>query len=148
EKKALDAVEEAYDRLDAERNKGLSADPGKVSTLEAQASIAAGRAQSLAQANEYSAILQENGAADFLTGATSDNTLFQYSLPSNRLELWFLMESQRLLRPAFREFYQTRDTILDENRGMPKSGQDAVVRSFLAAAFAAHPYRNPQPGWP
>src|ERR1051326_8833734 len=34
EKKALDEVEAAYDRLDAERNKGIKADPKKVSELE------------------------------------------------------------------------------------------------------------------
>jgi len=36
EKKALDAIEEVYNRLDAERNKAFRADPKKIEALEAE----------------------------------------------------------------------------------------------------------------
>src|SRR5499427_9305674 len=40
EKKALEAVEEAYDRINAERNKGPKADASKVAMLESQLKLA------------------------------------------------------------------------------------------------------------
>src|SRR6266581_3998143 len=36
EKKAIDAEEAVYDRLEAERNKGIHADPAKIAALEAE----------------------------------------------------------------------------------------------------------------
>ena len=33
-----------------------------------------------------------------------------------RLELWFILESQRFLDPVFREFYKERDVVTEERR--------------------------------
>ena len=49
-------------------------------------------------------------------GTALDSTEYYYNLPSNRIELWFLMESQRFLRPVFREFYKERDVVYEERR--------------------------------
>ena len=78
-----------------------------------------------------------------------DSTEYFYSLPSNRIELWFLMESQRFLHPVFREFYKERDVVMEERRMRIESNpQGKLLEDFLATAFAAHPYRNPGVGWP
>ena len=61
EKKALDAIEEAYDRLDAERNKGPQAEASKVSALEARLKMAIDSAQAFVEPNEYTRIIEENG---------------------------------------------------------------------------------------
>ncbi len=72
-----------------------------------------------------------------------------YSLPSNRIELWFLMESQRLLRPAFRDFYKERDAqVADYRQQVETNPQGKLFGEFLATAFKVHPYRNPTGGWP
>src|SRR5580704_2076358 len=49
EKKAIDAVEEIYDRLDAERNKGIQADRQKVAALEADLKTAEAKANSFVE---------------------------------------------------------------------------------------------------
>ena len=149
EKKALDAVEEAYDRVEAEVNKGIKADPLRIDMLRNQAHLAADSAQRSQQPNEYLRILEENGATNRLATASYDYTRVAYSLPSNRIELWFLMESQRLLHPVFRDFYKERDAVLEEARQQSESNaQGKLFGEFLAAAFKAHPYRNPPSGWP
>jgi predicted Zn-dependent peptidase len=149
EKKALDAVEEAYDRADAETGKGLKADSARVEMLRSQARLAAESAQRVAQPNEYLRILMENGAANRNTSTNFDATNYGYSLPSNRIELWFLMESQRLLHPAFRDFYRERDAQLAEYRQQVETNpRGKLFGEFLAAAFKVHPYRNPIAGWP
>jgi predicted Zn-dependent peptidase len=59
------------------------------------------------------------------------------------------MESQRLLHPVFREFYKDRDAMMEENRvNVEGSAQAKLLQNLLATAFAAHPYRNPELGWP
>jgi len=35
---------------------------------------------------------------------------------ANKIELWCWMESERLLRPVFREFYAERDVVFEERR--------------------------------
>ncbi len=148
EKHALEAVEEASDKLDAERNKGPQADAGRLAGLEAEFKLAIDRAESYVIPNQYVQIFQENGGVDLSASTTHDSTEFRYSLPSNRVELWFLMESQRFLHPVWREFYRERDTVAEENRvNVESSAQGKLVQNLLATAFAAHPYRNPELGW-
>ena len=104
ERKALDAIEDAYDRVEAEGNKGIKADQLRVDMLRSQVGIASDNAQRLSAAPDYRRILEENGAVDLNASVSTVATEYASSLPSNRTELWFLMESQRLLHPAFREF--------------------------------------------
>ena len=149
EKKALETVEEAYDRLEAERNKGPRAEEGRLLMLQMQVKMAIEHAQSTGDPQEYSRILQENGASGLTAATSADNTDYHYSLPANRVELWFLMESQRLLHPVFRGFYRERQTVLDEYEVQPPgNAQRQFLANFAAAAYAAEPYRNPTVGWP
>lgn len=149
EKKALDAIEEVYDRLESERNRGPKADQGQLGMLEAKLKIAIDQAQSFVQPNEYARIIEENGGAGLNAGTALDSTQYYYSLPSNRIELWFLLESQRFLHPVFREFYKERDVVMEEHRMRVESNpQGKLLQALLTTAFAAHPYRNPPGGWP
>jgi predicted Zn-dependent peptidase len=148
EKKAMEAVEEAYDRWEAEHNKGPNAEEGKLISLELQIKMALERAQAQSDSGEYNRILQENGASGMSSVTGADTTDYHYSLPSNRIELWFLMESQRLLHPVFREFYRERQAVIDEDvTPLQVNVQRKFLDNFRAAAFAAQPYRNPARGW-
>ena len=149
EKKALQDVEDAYDRLEAERNKGPKADQSRIGYLGMQIKQAMNVAQSYVESNEYTRIIEENGGAGLNADTSYDNTEYFYSLPSNRIELWFLLESQRFLRPVFREFYQERDVVQEENRMRAQPGSTGqLMQDFVTTAFAAFPYRNPPGGWP
>ena len=149
EKRAMEAVEEVYDRLDAERNKGPKADQARVGALELELKSAIDRAQSYVIPNDYTRIIEENGGTGLNADTSLDYTEYYYSLPSNRLELWFLLESQRFLHPVFREFYKERDVVQEENRmRVGSSPQGKLLQTFAAVAFEAFPYRNPPGGWP
>jgi predicted Zn-dependent peptidase len=149
EKKALEAVEEKYDRLEAERNKGPKADASRIKALEAQLKMAIDAAQDFVDPNAYTRIIEESGGVGLNAGTGLDSTEYYYSLPSNRLELWFLMESQRFLQPVFREFYKERDVVMEEHRmRVESSPQGKLMQNYLSTAFAAHGYRNPPGGWP
>ena len=49
-------------------------------------------------------------------GTSNDFTVYFINVPSNKLELWFWMESDRLANPVFREFYSERDVVREERR--------------------------------
>jgi len=148
EKKALDEVERVYDRLDAERNKGRHADPQKIKEFEGELKVVIEKANSYVIPNEYDQIVEENGGVGMNAATAEDSTNYFYSFPSNRLELWFLLESQRFLDPVFREFYKERSVVREELRmRVESSPQGRLVQMMLATAFAAHPYKNMPGGW-
>jgi predicted Zn-dependent peptidase len=149
EKQAIAEVDAVYDRLEAERNKGPRADPKKIAALEAEWKEARRKAGSYVVPNLYPRIIEENGGAGLNAQTGVDATEYYYSLPSNRIELWFLLESERFIQPVFREFYKERDVVMEEYRMRVESEpQGKLLQSFLATAFAAHPYRNMSSGWP
>jgi predicted Zn-dependent peptidase len=148
EKKAIDEVERVYDKYDAERNKGRKADPKELEALDKQLKAAIEKAESYVDPNAYTRIIEENGGVGLNAGTGEDSTNYFYNFPSNRLELWFLLESQRFLNPVFREFYKERDVVREERRMRVESNpQGKLVEALLATSFEAHPYRNMPGGW-
>lgn len=149
EQKAIEEIERVYDRLEQEQNKGPKADQNKVGQLKAELSVALSKANAYVVPNMYPRLIEENGGVGLNAQTGLDATEYYYSLPSNRLELWFLLESQRFLQPVFREFYKERDVVLEEYRMRVESNpQGKLMQTFLASAFAAHPYRRLGAGWP
>jgi len=148
EKKALDAIEEVYNRLEAERNKAFRADPKKIEALEAELKAAIAKADSYVESNEYDRIVESNGSVGMNAGTAEDQTTYVNSFPANRIELWFLLESERFLHPVFREFYKERDVVREERRmRIESSPQGQLVEALSSTAFAAHPYKNTAAGW-
>ena len=148
EKKALDAIETVYDRLDAERNLGIRSDPKKIAALEKELEAAIEKANSYVDESAYTRIIDENGGVGLNAGTGEDSTEYSYSLPANRMELWFLMESARFRHPVYREFYKERDVVREERRmRVESSPQGRLMEMLIATAFAAHPYKNLPGGW-
>ncbi|MCP4404180.1 MAG: insulinase family protein, partial [bacterium] len=69
-------------------------------------------------------------------------------LPANRLELWMMLEADRLMNTVPREFYKERDVIMEERRMRTDASPiGTLVEQFLGTAFIAHPYGFPGIGW-
>ena len=148
ERRAMDDVEHVYDDYDAERNKGLKADPKKLADLQEQLKAAMEKADSYVIPNAYPELIEANGGVGMNAGTGEDSTNYFYNFPRNRLELWFLLESQRFYDPVFREFYKERDVVREERRmRVESSPQGQLAEALLATAFEAHPYRNMPGGW-
>jgi predicted Zn-dependent peptidase len=149
EKKALDAMEDAYARLAAERAKGRRADEVAIIRLELEAQRAAALANSFTIPDEFQNVLEENAATGLRASVSTESAQFHVVLPSNRAELWFLLEAQRLARPVFRDFYRERDAAAADYRNrLQTNPQTRLLQALAAAAFTSHPYRNPPFGWP
>src|SRR5579862_9046277 len=61
EKNALEAVEEVYDHLEAEQNKGVRADSKKIAALTEELKTAQEKANSLVETNLYTRMIEQNG---------------------------------------------------------------------------------------
>ncbi len=141
EKKAIEKLDDIYAELRAEKMKGDKADEVKVQTLEENFKAAQEEAESFAKINEFSLIVEQEGGVGLNAGTGYDNTSYYYSFPSNKMELWFYLESSRFTDPVFRQFYKERDVITEERRMRVESNPTGrMVDEFLHAAFRAHPY--------
>jgi predicted Zn-dependent peptidase len=98
--------------------------------------------------NPYSSVYSAHGAVGFNAYTSNDNTVYMLSVPANKLELWMLVEAERLKNPVFRTYYLERDVVVEE-RHMRTDGnpRGKLFEEFLAAAYKAHPYRQPVIGW-
>jgi len=148
EKPALEKVETAYAAYIAERDKTVGRDEAKLKELEKAWKDAIAEADKYVKSNEFSKIIEQNGGEDVNASTSYDATDYEYSLPSNRLELWAYLESERFLHPVMREFYKERNVVIEERRMRTDSNPTGrLIEQFTAAAFAAHPYHRPTVGW-
>ena len=99
--------------------------------------------------NEYNKIYTNQGATGLNAGTNSDATVYFIDVPANRLELWFWMESDRLLNAVFREFYSERDVVREERRMRVESNPTAKYEEQFDFMFwGSIPYHHPVIGWP
>jgi predicted Zn-dependent peptidase len=99
--------------------------------------------------DEMDRIYTQAGGTGLNASTSADRTFYIVSLPSNKLELWFWIESDRLANPVFREFYSERDVILEERRQTLESRPGGVVgEAFNAMTWMASPYHWEVIGWP
>jgi predicted Zn-dependent peptidase len=148
EKIALAKVEVAYAAYDAEYRKRVGQTPAKLAELQKVFQDAQATAQKYVIPNQFSEIAEQNGAVGVNASTGEDSTQYFWSMPSNRLELWAYLESQRIGQPVEREFYKERNVVQEERRmRVDSSPVGRMVEQFLAAAYVAHPYRRPNVGW-
>lgn len=99
--------------------------------------------------NEFDRIYRSAGGAGMNAFTMQDMTAYFINIPANKIELWLWMESERLLRPVFREFYAERDVVYEERRMRTESTPlGKFAETFNAMFFDAHPYHWPVIGWP
>jgi len=89
-----------------------------------------------------------NGGTGLNASTGNDGTQYYVSLPSNKLELWAYLESDRLAGPILREFYSERDVVYEERRlRIDNSPSGKLIEQFNATAFTASSYGWPVLGW-
>ena len=148
EKVALAKVEAAYAAYDAEFRKRVGQDPAKLERLKKIFNDAQAAAEKYVIPNQFSEIAEQNGAVGINASTGEDSTQYFWSMPSNRLQLWAYLESQRIGHPVEREFYKERDVVQEERRmRIDSSPTGRMVEQLLATAYVAHPYGRSGVGW-
>ncbi len=138
------AEDSIFMALRSERKKGRLADSAKIKMLEEEYEKAREASYQLVKPNELGNIIEREGGVGLNAFTASDMTAFFVSFPSNKVELWMALESERFLNPVFREMYKERDVVAEERRMRTDSNPfGRLLEEFLAIAYKAHPYGVP-----
>lgn len=147
EKVALEKVDQTFAAWMAERRK-LKPDAARLKELEKAFKDAQEAADKYIVKNEFGELIDRHGGVGLNASTGGDTTNYFYSLPSNKVELWAYLESERFLQPVFREFYKERDVVKEERRMRTESQPfGRLIEQFLSTAFMAHPYHQPVVGY-
>ena len=138
----LIAVEDSiFMELRTERLKGILADEARLAKLTEDYEAAREASYELVVPNEFSETITRAGGVGLNAGTATDYTIYFYSLPSNKAELWFALESERFLNPVLREMYKERDVVAEERRMRVESSPiGRMLEEFMGMAYKAHPY--------
>lgn len=132
------------DRLDQLSQQIKSANKADVSQLQAEFERVEAAALKLVKQNDFGRIVEQAGGVGLNANTTTDATRYFYSFPSNKLELWMSLESERFLDPVFREFYKEKSVILEERRLRTENSPiGQMIEAFVGTAFQVHPYKRP-----
>lgn len=101
----------------------------------------------ISESEPLDGIYDVRGSSMMNAFTTEDQTTYMVGLPSNCLELWMYLESDRFQNPVFREFYTEREVVMEELRNHENEPDNALYYKFIGAAFDAHPYGRPVIGW-
>jgi predicted Zn-dependent peptidase len=140
----IDAVADSFT---AEFRKGALTDSAQLEGLRSRLKQLEDSARQYVVSNELDRILTENGAVGLNASTGNDVTNYFFSLPANRAQLWFVLESDRLKNPVLREFYSEREVVMEERRLRVETQPfGMLLEEYLAAAYRAHPYGRPVVG--
>jgi predicted Zn-dependent peptidase len=92
-------------------------------------------------------LYMKNGGT-FLNASTSyEITGYYVTLPSNKVELQMLLESDRMQNAYFREFYSEKDVVMEERRLSENRPGYLFNEQVRAAFYTASPYHWGVIGW-
>ena len=126
-----------------------AARPESLVELESRLRRETERQRTAGSAGAFSELYADAGARGLNALTVKDMTLFYVTVPLERLELWFWLESDRLREPVLRDFYTERDVVFEERRLRTESTPTGPFDEQLRAMFWQwHPYSWPTIGWP
>ena len=96
----------------------------------------------------YNPIYSAHGGKGLNAYTNTDNTVYIVDIPSNKLELWALLESMKFRDPVLRSYYPERDVVMEERRMRTDSKpRGKLWEALMGTAYMAHNYRNPIIGY-
>ncbi len=99
--------------------------------------------------DEFDEVYTRAGGSGMNAFTSHDLTCYFITIPSNKLELWAWMESDRLHDSVFREFYSERDVVHEERRLRTESTPTGRFQEQFDAMFwVSSGYAWPVIGWP
>ena len=134
EKPYLDRIVELYEEHFA------TTDPERRAELYAEINSVAQQAAEYAIPNEIDKLYNSMGASGLNAHTWHEETVYKVSLPSNRLEQWALIESDRFVDPVFRIFHTELETVYEEkNRTLDNPGR-LIGTAVDELLYKVHPY--------
>ena len=97
---------------------------------------------------EFALQYEKHGAVGLNASTGSEMTRYFVELPRGAFEFWCAIESDRVLNPVMRQFYQERDVVMEERRMRVEDDPPHKLFELLSGvAYLQHRYRNPVIGY-
>lgn len=97
-------------------------------------------ASKLAIPNEYDKMMSAIGATGTNAYTSTDVTCYVENIPSNELERWAMVQSDRFKNPVLRGFHTELETIYEEKNMSLTNDNRKSYEKMLALLFPSHPY--------
>ena len=124
-------------------------DTDEMKALRAEMAALTEQQLAISKKDEFDSVYTQLGASGMNAFTNEDVTFYFISVPTNKLELWAWMESDRLSDHVFREFYSERDVVHEERRLRTESTPTGIFEEQFEAMFwQSSPYSWPVIGWP
>lgn len=114
------------------------------SKIDSLSSIAA----KYAAPNEFSKLTTVIGANGVNATTSLDFTYYREEIPSNELERWAKLESERMSKVVLRLFHTELETVYEEYNRAQDSEARQIFYAMLGELFKKHPYQRPTIGDP
>jgi predicted Zn-dependent peptidase len=148
EKIVMDEVNRVGREWSLELVKGERADKEKLTRLREELTRLEAEQKKFIVKDEIDVIYSNVGGTGLNAGTGTDQTMYIINLPSNQLERFCLVESERIRNTVLREFYTERSVIQEERKQTTDASPTRLLSEmFMGAAFLAHPYNHPVVGW-
>ncbi|MDQ8202757.1 insulinase family protein [Pelagicoccus sp. SDUM812003] len=134
EKAHIDRIAELYEQHFNEE------DPEKRAEIYQKINEESQLASQYAIPSEFDTLISSMGGSGINAYTAPDRTVYLEELPSNRLEQWAMLESNRFQNPVFRLFQPELEIVYEEkNRAM--DNKDVLLREALfEQLYGEHPY--------
>lgn len=144
----MQEIDKTANELLDERLKGEQSDAVKIENLSKHLDELQKDQKQYAVGEELSNLYKKNGGSGLNAYTADDYTNYIIKLPSNKLELWCWLESDRIANPVFREFYAEKEVVHEERRmRVDTVPSGSMWELFFSTAYMAHPYTWPTIGW-
>ncbi len=148
EKPLLDRIEQTAQEILKEKAKNSGKSNDKTTRLEDELARLESEASKFVIKDEFFELYSKNGGVGYNAFTGRDGTTYLINLPSNKLELWGAIESDRMRNAVFREFYTERSVVMEERRRSYEADPGSRLwELFIASSYMVHPYGEPTIGW-
>ena len=90
--------------------------------------------------NEYDKLMSVIGSQGTNAFTSNDMTVYQENIPSNELERWLMIESDRFSNAVFRLFHTELETVYEEKNMNMANDSRTAYEKMNEALFPHHPY--------
>ena len=134
EKEYLDLITELFEQHKAAK------DPEEKLAIYKQIDSVSQIAATFVAANEYDKMISGLGAKSTNAGTSYDQTLFINDIPSNELEKWLEVESERFQHMVLRLFHTELEAVYEEYNMYQDMDYSRANKAMMKGLFPNHPY--------
>ncbi|BAV95039.1 peptidase M16 [Ichthyobacterium seriolicida] len=134
EKVLLKRISDLYEKHKAE------SDPKKKSKIYEEIDRVSLEASNYSIASEYDKLISHMGATGTNAHTWVDETIYYNKIPSNELNNWLYLESERFGQLVLRLFHTELETVYEEFNRAQDMDERKVIDALYSGLFPTHPY--------